>query len=73
MNFFNVLDLIPFLLAAWELDNDGASLSPLKNQILNKGSFYPCSPKCLAGSRVKRACWGSLMSVFCKPENMGKS
>lgn len=73
VNFFNALDfLILFLLAAWELDNDGTSLSLLKNQISKQGSFYPCSPKYLAGSSVKRAHWGILMLVFCKPENMGK-
>lgn len=56
VNFFNALDLlIPFLPAAWELDHDGAYLSPLKKQISKQGFFNPCSPKYLAGSSVKRA------------------
>lgn len=71
MGFLNIsVFLIPFLLAAWELGNDGASLSPLKNQISKQDSFYPCSPKYLAGSSVKRAHWGILMLVFCKPEKV---
>lgn len=71
--FFNALDfLIPFVLAAWELDNDGAYLSPLKKQISKQVSFYPCSPIYLAGSNVKKASWGILVLFFRKPKNMGK-
>lgn len=56
MIFFNTLDfLISLVLAACELDNNGAYLNPLKKQLLKQDPFYLSSSKYLAGRSLKRA------------------
>ena len=53
--FFNALDfVISFVPAAWELDNDGAYLNPLKKQLLKQDPFYLNSSEYLAGRSLKK-------------------